>query len=387
MQSFSDYHFFRSVIESCCMSDDLDAWKTRDDTPVGDSGVTLSGGQRIRLTLARAVYQNYNVYFLDDIFSAVDYKVAHHLYTKCVMGLLRDKTRIVCTHHVRFLQDADWILVMDKGKVVSQGLPKDILPKYLESSELEDSIDQELSTSTATIRKKSILSGSSFNTEEGDEENNSSAAIMNASSVSFELRNENDLWKSIEFNKEHQEEGTIRFSVYFSYYKAVGRGICWLILGSLTAMQASRNLNDLWLAHWVHETGNANSTIPNSSTPVTPLPSPTFESPRQDYNEYDDGGQRTEDNILNNDEKTYQFASIALLVSQTPLMSGLDPDVKYYFSILVVIGIANSIFTLMRAFLFAFGGIRGALRIHSALLNSVLKVKTFQKKIMKGKKY
>src|SRR5258705_157166 len=117
------------------MNDDLDAWRTRDDTPVGDSGVTLSGGQIIRLTLARAVYQNYNVYFLDDIFSAVDYKVAHHLYTKCVMGMLRDKTRIVCTHHVRFLQDADWILVMDKGKVVSQGLPKDILPKYLESAE------------------------------------------------------------------------------------------------------------------------------------------------------------------------------------------------------------------------------------------------------------
>ncbi len=107
---------------------------------------------------------------------------------------------------------------------------------------------------------------------------------------------------------------------------------------------------------------------------LTPLPSPTFESPHQDYDEYDDGGQATEKDVSNNDEKTYQFASIALVVSQMPLMSGLDPDVKYYFSILIVIGIANSIFTLMRAFLFAFGGIRGALKIHSALLNSVLKV-------------
>ncbi|CAL8080361.1 unnamed protein product [Orchesella dallaii] len=354
---------YKTVIESCCLSDDLDAWRTRDDTPVGDSGVTLSGGQRIRLTLARAVYQNYNVYFLDDIFSAVDYKVAHHLYNKCVMGTLRDKTRIVCTHHVRFLQHADWILVMDKGKVVSQGLPKDILPKYLESSFLdESSVDQEGGAGTSGSSTRKHILG----TTEGLDNN----SPMNASSLSFELKNE-ESWKSAELNKEQQKEGTIRLRVYHSYYRSVGRGICWLIFVSLTAMQATRNFSDLWLAHWVHET-----TVPNSTTP---MPIPTFETPTVtgDNSPYEDANMYGDSEYANVDDtiEVKPFALFASVVSKLPLVKGLDPDVKYYFSILIAIGIANSVFTLARAFLFAYGGIRGALKIHNSLLTSVIKAK------------
>lgn len=227
----------RSVIESCCLNDDLDSWRSRDDTHVGDSGVTLSGGQRIRLTLARAVYQNYDVYFLDDIFSAVDYKVAHQLYEKCVMGILRDKTRIVCTHHVRFLQHADLILVMDNGKIVNQGHPSDILAKYLEPSELYDSREHSFHKDSSKQRKFSLKSAkSSIDETGGGTEDN----VMQASSLSFELRNDDDYKSSTDFNKEHQEEGSIRFQVYHTYYKSVGKGLCYLILLSLTAMQASR---------------------------------------------------------------------------------------------------------------------------------------------------
>jgi ATP-binding cassette subfamily C (CFTR/MRP) protein 10 len=72
-----------------------------DNTNVGEQGVMLSGGQRARVALARAVYQNKQVYFIDDIFSAVDIPVGMQIYQKCVMGLLKDKTRILCTHHPR----------------------------------------------------------------------------------------------------------------------------------------------------------------------------------------------------------------------------------------------------------------------------------------------
>lgn len=333
---------YKTVIKSCSLNDDLDNWKTRDDTAVGDSGVTLSGGQKIRLTLARAVYQNYGVYFLDDIFSAVDYKVAHQLYSNCVMGVLRDKTRIVCTHHVKFLQNADWILVMDGGKIVGQGHPSDILPRYMDPQELQDSGDYTPTPGSTPTRRRSLL-GVSTDESVGDGE----STIMN---VSFELRNDQDHWKSIEVNKEHQEEGSIRLKVYRAYYNAVGKLVCWFILVSLTAMQASRNMSDLWLAFWVRETSN--TTAPNTTTPlpVTPLPIPTFET----LPDITTGQNYVEE-----------------LLFFTPL----DPQVKYYFSILICIGIANSIFTLCRAFLFAFGGIRGALRIHADLLLAVLHAK------------
>lgn len=135
------------MIESCSLQEDLNSFKFRDDTIVGESGTSLSGGQKTRLALARAVYQvnekafpfssslvhltymnfcpffdqDFDMYFFDDIFAAVDYKVAKELYWKCIMGVLRNKTRIVCTHHLQFLQDADLILVMENGRVKERG--------------------------------------------------------------------------------------------------------------------------------------------------------------------------------------------------------------------------------------------------------------------------
>lgn len=79
-------------------------------TEVGENGVTLSGGQKARLSLARAVYQDKEVYLLDGPLAAVDAHVASHLYTHCILGLLREKTRIVCTHHLGFLRNADRII-------------------------------------------------------------------------------------------------------------------------------------------------------------------------------------------------------------------------------------------------------------------------------------
>ena len=79
-------------------------------TEVGENGVTLSGGQKARLALARAVYQDKDIYLLDDPLAAVDAHVATHLFTHCITGLLKGKTRLLCTHRVHFLREADTIL-------------------------------------------------------------------------------------------------------------------------------------------------------------------------------------------------------------------------------------------------------------------------------------
>ena len=65
--------------------------------------------------------QNKEVYLLDDPLAAVDAHVALHLYQKCIMGLLSGKTRILCTHHTKFLTNADHVILMDKGKIVKSG--------------------------------------------------------------------------------------------------------------------------------------------------------------------------------------------------------------------------------------------------------------------------
>jgi ATP-binding cassette subfamily C (CFTR/MRP) protein 10 len=67
------------------------------------------------------MFQDKNIYFLDDIMSAVDVNVARHIFNKCISGLLRNKTRILCTHHIQYLLSADHILVMEDGRITQQG--------------------------------------------------------------------------------------------------------------------------------------------------------------------------------------------------------------------------------------------------------------------------
>ncbi|KAK7505594.1 hypothetical protein BaRGS_00003339 [Batillaria attramentaria] len=119
---------YEAVVWACALTDDLKILPAGDQTEVGENGVTLSGGQKARLALARAVYQNKAIYLLDDPLAAVDAHVAQHLMQHCIMGLLRNKTRILCTHNVRFLAQADVVLFMEDGRIVEAGPPSQVLP-------------------------------------------------------------------------------------------------------------------------------------------------------------------------------------------------------------------------------------------------------------------
>ncbi|MGH0173276.1 UNVERIFIED_CONTAM: hypothetical protein FKN15_064827 [Acipenser sinensis] len=100
---------------------DVDILPDGDMTVIGDRGATLSGGQKARVNLARAVYQDTDIYLLDDPLSAVDAEVGRHLFEKCICGVLRNKPRILVTHQLQYLQAADQILVLKEGHMVAKG--------------------------------------------------------------------------------------------------------------------------------------------------------------------------------------------------------------------------------------------------------------------------
>lgn len=95
--------------------------KKGDKTLVGDKGVTLSGGQKARLGLARALYQDKDIYLMDDPISALDAHVRGQIINNVYFGSLKDRTRILVTHAVDFLPKADHIIMMDEGRIVAQG--------------------------------------------------------------------------------------------------------------------------------------------------------------------------------------------------------------------------------------------------------------------------
>ncbi|XP_021775375.1 ABC transporter C family member 14-like [Chenopodium quinoa] len=112
---------YREVLQVCCLEKDLEMMELGDQTDIGERGINLSGGQKQRIQLARAVYQDSDIYLLDDVFSAVDAHTGSHIFKECIRGILRDKTIILVTHQVDFLHNVDLILVMRDGTIVQGG--------------------------------------------------------------------------------------------------------------------------------------------------------------------------------------------------------------------------------------------------------------------------
>ena len=119
-KSFDSVNYER-IIKACCLQKDFCEFSKGDLTHIGQRGVSLSGGQRARICLARALYTDADIFLLDDPLSAVDAKVAAHLYKNCIRGLLFEKCCLLVTHQHQFLKNADDILVMKQGAIVHQG--------------------------------------------------------------------------------------------------------------------------------------------------------------------------------------------------------------------------------------------------------------------------
>jgi len=163
-------------------------------------------------------------------------------------------------------------------------------------------------------------------------------------------------------NEERKCEGAISLIVYKTYWEAIGRRLSVGILFSLFLMQSTKNLSDLWLAHWV-------SASTNDSSPVIPTPIP----PMPVYYS-DTGNSSMEMSTMITEEGNYFRLLLLSTGNQIPFLGGLTPDVKYYFIVFILIGVANSFCALGRAFLFAYGAIEGGRRIHMRLLRVILKV-------------
>ncbi|XP_002991601.2 ABC transporter C family member 14 [Selaginella moellendorffii] len=120
---------YAAVVRSCALEQDFKLMEFGDQTEIGERGINLSGGQKQRIQLARAVYQDSDIYLLDDVFSAVDAHTGTHLFQECILGYLRKKTVLLVTHQVEFLHHADLVLVLRDGTIVQSGKYSELLEK------------------------------------------------------------------------------------------------------------------------------------------------------------------------------------------------------------------------------------------------------------------
>ncbi|KAK3096100.1 hypothetical protein FSP39_023229 [Pinctada imbricata] len=158
---------YQKVIKACALLPDLAILSAGDQTEIGEKGINVSGGQKQRISLARAVYNNRDIYLLDDPLSAVDSHVGKELFNNVIgnTGLLKNKTRILVTHGVHWLPMVDTIIVMDNGRIREVGSYEELLQYngvfaqflqtyLLQGTQDEDEEDQEISQMKDQIWEK-----------------------------------------------------------------------------------------------------------------------------------------------------------------------------------------------------------------------------------------
>ena len=118
-----DEKFYNKIVSCCSLRPDLEIMPSGDRTEIGEKGINLSGGQKARISLSRALYSNADIYLLDDPLSSVDAHVGKSIFDSVIgpNGMLKDKTRIFVTNSLNYLPQIDNIIMLVNGEIVEIG--------------------------------------------------------------------------------------------------------------------------------------------------------------------------------------------------------------------------------------------------------------------------
>ncbi|KAL2319480.1 hypothetical protein Fmac_028449 [Flemingia macrophylla] len=243
---------YEKTVEACALKKDFELFSCRDMTEIGERGINMSGGQKQRIQIARAVYQDADIYLFDDPFSAVDAHTGTHLFKECLMGILKEKTIIFVTHQVEFLPAADLILVMQNGRVAQAGKFEDLLKQNIGFEVLVGAHSKALES--ILVAEKSSRTNLNPIAEEGDSDFNSQTNPQHVRTQHDRVqdnspeRKEND-GKLVQ--DEERETGSIAKEVYWAYLTTVKGGILVpLILLAQSSFQILQIASNYWMA-WV----------------------------------------------------------------------------------------------------------------------------------------
>nr|CAD7576118.1 unnamed protein product [Timema californicum] len=244
---------YDEVLRVCALLPDLEQFPQRDLTLVGERGSSLSGGQKARVNLARAVYNDADVYILDDPLSAVDTHVGKHLFDECINSYLKHKTRILVTHQLQYLTDVDSIVLLLNGEVQMQGTFRDLIDskfdyvKLLGDEEDDDEDDDD-----------EIISPDDVVVESDEDISNIKKVLRRLSRRSIKGRSkqnqpveEEEAITDDTIYLESHSKGESQSSTYMEYFKSGTNYFFIFLMAALFLLaQGAASLADYWASFW-----------------------------------------------------------------------------------------------------------------------------------------
>ncbi|XP_049530637.1 ATP-binding cassette subfamily C member 4 [Anopheles darlingi] len=239
-----DERRYLQVVRACALERDFELFPHGDQTIVGERGISLSGGQKARVNLARAVYRRADIYLLDDPLSAVDTHVGAHIYERCIGELLAKHVCVLVTHQLQYLKDVQQIVLMVGGRVEAIGSYRELKRTNIESllavtpdeSPAESPLEKELAS-----RRPRRISGSSTT---GSQTSGRDDALLA------------DLLQSERQEEEKESQGgtgSVGLSVYKTYIAAVQScGWIFWIAALMVLSQIVVSGVDVFVAEWVN---------------------------------------------------------------------------------------------------------------------------------------
>ncbi|KZV93978.1 hypothetical protein EXIGLDRAFT_645578 [Exidia glandulosa HHB12029] len=236
-----DAERYSAVLSACALVADLNVLDDGDKTEIGEKGITLSGGQKGRVALARAVYAYTKTVILDDVLSAVDTHTADTIVKRCFLGpLMTGRTLILVTHHVSsVIQHSGYVVQMDNGHITLQGSPQELRARgeLLE----HDFGDKE--------QKAAPHEGEPLASKEGGEEKAVAQLVQ----------------------KETKSTGAVERKIYVTYLKAAGYWIVIFLALTIALQRSSDLLQKLWAKAW----SESYESYQNTDNPKTPFGFPS----------------------------------------------------------------------------------------------------------------
>ncbi|CEP08191.1 hypothetical protein [Parasitella parasitica] len=242
---------YKETLYACALDKDMDNLEDGDLTEVGEKGITLSGGQRARVALARAVYSRARNVLMDDVLSAVDAHTARHLHDKCLVGpLMEGRTRILITHHVGLcIQEASYVIHIENGRINLCGSPEELEAQGKLESILDDVVAPNDEEQEDTIEEE-------------------------VHQLDPELVKPTDIKKPADsavpkvlIKEETRNVGHIKIRLYKLYFNALGGSVYWIIVFAfIFGSRALDVAESWWIKKWV--ASNEAKDVVNTATEI-----------------------------------------------------------------------------------------------------------------------